>query len=115
MKGEYKAFLGPTLRESTVPFRPCSHQIPYHFTIKYFTMTESLRKSDSAKAVAVERMETQSELGRDTRKIETRVKRKIDFLILPLLSSVYFLAQMVSLHSIGDQTRADTPFRVDPI
>lgn len=83
--------------------------------MKSFTMNESLRKSDSAEAVVVQRMETQSELGRETRNIETRVKRKIDFLILPLLSSVYFLAQMVSLHSIGDQTRADTPFRVDPI
>lgn len=65
-------------------------------------MTESLRKSDTADAaVAVERMETQSQLGRETRKIEKRVKMKIDFVILPLLSSVYFLAQMVSRRTIA--------------
>lgn len=28
-------------------------------------------------------------------KLEQRVKRKLDFIILPLLSTVYFLAQMV--------------------
>lgn len=39
--------------------------------------------------------EGDSQLDRETRKLEVRVRRKTDFAILPLLCSVFFLAQMV--------------------
>lgn len=44
--------------------------------------------------------EGNSQLDRETRRLEVRVRRKTDLAILPLLCSVFFLAQMVRKASI---------------
>lgn len=77
-------------------------------------MTTPIEKTESEQVLTMERLESQSDMNQVSRKIETRVKRIIDFSILPLLASVYFLAQMVSFTSdldssgdINDHVRVD--------
>lgn len=60
-------------------------------------MANPLEKSTSPVTKSLERLETEMETAQNIQTLEKRVKRKIDFGILPLLSSVLFLAQMVNI------------------
>lgn len=52
--------------------------------------TENVEKAETRANLA-------AELTEDERKLQRKLKLKLDFLILPLLATIYFFAQMVRL------------------